>query len=158
MMSYPYYAPYNYPMYQGPRFDQQQYVPPNGPQNAAQAVLPQGNVNQTQVQTGFLCRPVTGKEEALGVQAEYFSPGTLMPDLGHGVVYLKRFNQNTGASDFFEFALVQGKAEDQTTYGEPVPPKILETISGQLNALFERMDDISSKIGLSQTDKGVIAE
>ena len=55
----------------------------------------------------FNCRPVTSKEEAQAVQVDFFGPGTLMPDLGHGVVYLKRFNQQTGACDIFEERPVQ---------------------------------------------------
>ena len=35
------------------------------------------------------------------------SAGVLLPDLAHGVIYVKRFNPNTGASDFGEFQLVQ---------------------------------------------------
>lgn len=56
------------------------------------------------VQSGYVTRPVTGREEALGVQVDFFGPGTIMPDLGHGVIYLKRFNPNTGSSDLLEFA------------------------------------------------------
>ena len=56
------------------------------------------------VQSGYVTRPVTGREEALGVQVDFFGLGTVMPDLAHGVIYLKRFNPNTGASDLLEFA------------------------------------------------------
>lgn len=59
---------------------------------------------QQPTQGSYASRPVTSREEALAVQVDFFSPGTLMPDLAHGVIYLKRFNQNTGASDFLEFA------------------------------------------------------
>lgn len=54
-------------------------------------------------QPAYRVQPVTGREEALAVPVDYFGPGTLLPDLAHGVVYLKRFNQQTGASDFLEF-------------------------------------------------------
>lgn len=64
-------------------------LPPSAPAQAAQQ--------------GFGCRPVTSREEALAMAPEYFGPGTIMPDLAHGAIYLKRFNQNTGASDFYEF-------------------------------------------------------
>lgn len=85
--SYPYmgnYSPIN------PYTPQQQT--PQMPQNLSQ-------------NAAFVCRPVTSREEAVAVQADYFGPGTLMPDLGHGIIYLKRFNPNTGASDFVEFRL-----------------------------------------------------
>lgn len=54
---------------------------------------------------GYACKPVTSREEAVAASTDYFSPGVLMPDLAHGMVYLKRFNQQTGASDFFEFKI-----------------------------------------------------
>lgn len=88
------------------------YNPAYMPQMPVQA--PQ-SVPQTQAvnnpQTGFNCRPVTSKEEAQAVQVDFFGPGTLMPDLGHGVVYLKRFNSQTGACDIFEFTAQQAKEE-----------------------------------------------
>ena len=65
---------------------------------------------------GFIVRPVTSKEEAVAAQVDFFVSGTLMPDLAHGVVYLKRFNQNTGSSDFFEFSLKTEPAEPPVEY------------------------------------------
>lgn len=68
-------------------------------------------------QPSFVCRPVTSREEAVAVQVDFFGPGTLMPDIGHGVIYLKRFNQQTGASDFLEFSYAPPKApEPQPEY------------------------------------------
>lgn len=56
-----------------------------------------------QPQSSFSCRPVTSREEALAMQTDFLSPGTVMPDLSHGVIYLKRFNPSTGSADFHEF-------------------------------------------------------
>ena len=61
--------------------------------------------------SGFTCRAVTSREEALAAQTDYFSMGTVMPDMAHGIIYLKRFNTNTGSSDFLEFK-----------YAAPEPP------------------------------------
>ena len=55
---------------------------------------------------GYLCRPVTCREEAVAAQVDYFSAGIVMPDLAHGVIYLKRFDPNTGASSFLDFKYV----------------------------------------------------
>lgn len=60
-------------------------------------------------QSSFSCKPVTSREEALAMQTDFLAAGTIMPDLSHGVIYLKRFNPNTGASDFIEFACQQQK-------------------------------------------------
>lgn len=93
------------------------YNPGFMPQMPVQA--PQ-SVPQTQAANNppavFNCRPVTSKEEAQAVQVDFFGPGTLMPDLGHGVVYLKRFNQNTGACDIFEFTAQQTKEPEPVRY------------------------------------------
>lgn len=56
---------------------------------------------------GFHVQPVSSREEALAVIADPLSAGVLLPNLAHGVIYMKRFNPNTGASDFGEFALMQ---------------------------------------------------
>lgn len=66
---------------------------------------------QTAQNGGYICRPVTCREEAVAAQVDYFSAGIVMPDLAHGVIYLKRFDPNTGASSFLDFK-----------YAPPAPP------------------------------------
>lgn len=66
-------------------------------------------------QQGFLTRPVASREEAVAAQIDFFGPGVLMPDFGHGFVYYKRFNQNTGSCDFLTFRMEGTQAEN----GEP---------------------------------------
>ena len=68
---------------------------------------PQSSYPQPQQQASFSCRPVTSREEALAVQTDFMSAGTILPDLAHGTIYLKRFNPNTGASDLMEFVFHQ---------------------------------------------------
>lgn len=99
------------------------FYQPYGYYNAPQPFSPQSNVmtppaatTAPVAQQSFSCRPVTSREEAVAVQADFFSMGTLMPDLAHGVVYLKRINQQTGAADFFEFAYRQTEAEQKPDY------------------------------------------
>lgn len=75
--------------------------------------LPQQQAPQMSPQPMYQARPVTSREEALGQQVDFFGAGTLMPDLAHGIVYLKRFNQNTGGSDLFEFRLAQPEAQPE---------------------------------------------
>jgi hypothetical protein len=64
-----------------------------------------------------------------------------MPDLGHGVVYLKRFNQNTGACDIFEFTA------QQTKEPEPVRYATIE----DLNSLREELLNVR-KVGKSNDE------
>lgn len=72
----------------------------------------QPNYQQTFQQPAYSVRPVTSREEVMAAQIDFMGPGGLFPDLGHGVVYLKKFNQATGASDILEFR-----------YAEPAPPR-----------------------------------
>lgn len=120
------------------------YNPAYMPQMPVQA--PQ-NVPQTQTannpQSGFACRPVTSREEAQAVQVDFFGPGTLMPDLGHGVVYLKRFNQNTGACDIFEFTAQQVKEPSVVQYA---------TIE-DLNALRDELLKTRKAVKKNDTDE-----
>lgn len=76
-------------------------VYPQMQQMPVQAQQPQQTIQQT---GGYTVRPVGSRDEAVAAQVDYFGSGAIMPDLGHGMVYLKRFNSNTGASDFIEFA------------------------------------------------------
>lgn len=105
-MSYP---NYNY----GPRFAPQP-TPPAFYGNPSQMTQPGFQSAQVgfngQNQGCFSVQPVTSREEALAVIADPMSPGVLLPDLAHGAVYIKRFNSNTGASDFGEFRLAQPEA------------------------------------------------
>ena len=73
---------------------------------------------------------VTGREEAVAAQVDFGGPGTLMPDLGHGVIYLKRFNPNTGACDLFDFAV---------RAPEPAAPAPQYATMDDLNALREEL-------------------
>ena len=104
-----------YPSYGGfyspvqPFQNQMGVIPPTAPAMAQKAA-------SAAQQANFLCRPVTSREEAVAVQADFFSLGTIMPDLAHGVVYLKRMNQQTGGADFFEFVYRQPEAEAKPDY------------------------------------------
>ena len=98
----------NYPTYP--------YMPNNGFQNASNA-FQNATANQpSQIANGFVCRPVTSREEAVATQVDFFGSGTVMPDLSHGVVYIKRFNQQTGGSDFYEFVYQPHKEPEQPKY------------------------------------------
>lgn len=157
-----YMPPYSYPAYGGyspvqtymPRMDVPQY-PQQSMQQPIQAASPQGNSQASPpMQIGYQCRPVTSREEAVAVQAEYFGAGTIMPDLGHGMIYLKRFNPNTGASDFFDFSVVQPTASDSASEPPPPPPDYSEAfraLGQQLEGMSSRIDDLAEKLGIMQT-------
>lgn len=74
-----------------------------------QQMFPQQNVQQIpqmqpQIQnSGLQGRIVTSKEEALGVPADFSGQPVILPDFGHGIIYVKVFNPNTGSADIREF-------------------------------------------------------
>lgn len=83
-----YYQPYG--TYIGTNYQQPQQAAPMQAQQLAQT-------------GGYICRPVTCREEAVAAQVDYFSAGLVMLDLAHGMIYVKRYNSNTGLSDWGEF-------------------------------------------------------
>ena len=102
----------NYGGYYGPAqpFQNPMGVMPSPTPAMAQAAAP------TAQQASFTCRPVASREDAVAVQADFFSMGTVMPDLAHGTIYLKRINQQTGGAVFFEFVYRQPEAEPKPEY------------------------------------------
>lgn len=101
--------------------------------NPTQTYMPQQqNVQTQQMAQAFTCHPVTSREEAVAAQTDYFSAGLVMPDLGHDTIYLKRFNPQTGASDFSEFRLVAGE-KDQAAPAQYVTVQEFERFQKELN-------------------------
>lgn len=102
-MQYPTYmpGPYGQP-YQGfaPRQDAQAIQPIQQP---TQPVQPQAMIQGL----SGASRPVTSREEATGVPADFAGNLMVFPDIAHNRVYVKRWNFNTGSADFLEYAPVQ---------------------------------------------------
>lgn len=122
-MAYPYsYAPYGYN-------PQQTYMPQQ------QTMQPQ-QMQTPQMAQAFACHPVTSREEAVAAQTDYFSAGLVMPDLSHKTIYLKRFNQQTGASDFYEFRLVQDGQKEQAEAVQYVTVEEFEKFQKELTRRF----------------------
>lgn len=112
-MAYPYtaYSPYM------PAFNPQAPVYPPVQQNA-----PQG----AQQGLSAASRAVSSKEEAISVAADFSGNVMVFPDVAHNRVYVKRWNYQTGAADFFEYVPA----------GEEAPAAKYATID-DLNALRE---------------------
>lgn len=90
--------------YDFPYYGQPQY------QNRGMNVNPQA-VQQPQM--GFSIRPVGSREEGIGAQVDFMSPGMFMPDLAHGIIYFKRFNAETGSTEFHTFKLSAPEPQPQ---------------------------------------------
>lgn len=134
-INYPAYNPY-----------QTMQMPYQMPQQQPQMQMP-----QAQPQAGYSTRPVTSREEALGAQVDFFGPGTLMPDLAHGVIYLKRFNANTGASDLFEFRAAEQQTQEPLRNSEELGG-IREQLS-RLEAEIEKLKSNRTKVVKKNDDE-----
>lgn len=136
----------NYPTFgYNPRFAPQMAAPafygapaPVPAFQPASAPVPQNG----QAAALFAVQPVTSREEAVAVIADPLSAGVLLPDLAHGVIYVKRFNPNTGASDFGEFQLVQTQA---TPVEKPVETPEYVTVRHFEEALAQLRSELTSK-------------
>lgn len=124
MAYYPSFAPFPAP--QTPMMQQM------GNYNPASQSAPAGQPAASQ---GFVCRPVASREEAVAAQTDFFGPGIIMPDLGHGMIYLKRFNQTTGASDLLEFAYIPSQPAQAAQSDEFVPMDMFRDLCKKVEAL-----------------------
>lgn len=99
-------------------------VQPMMPSQPAQPVQP---VPQPAQGLSNASRPVTSKEEALGIAADFSGALMLFPDITHNRVYIKRWNLQTGSAEFGEFA--------------PIPPAAQENQQEQQNMTFASLQD-----------------
>lgn len=103
-------------------------MPPQMPVQAPQTVQ---NIGQG---ISTASRPVSNKDEANAVQADFSGAMMLFPDVTHNRIYLKRWNMGTGAAEFAEFV--------------PVMPETVE--QGQTAPAFattEQMDELKDLLG-----------
>lgn len=123
--------------------------------NIRQGGQPMQPQNQTQpsqqmpVGLSASSRPVSNREEAMGVPADF--NGTLMvfPDVGHNRVYLKRWNYQTGTADFVEYAPTAPQtaqnAAEATSDSANVKVPAWATVD-DLNGIKAEIDDIRDEI------------
>ena len=116
------------------------YQPPQGAfpyQPTNYSATPQNTPTAPQAapQQGFSVRPVASREEAMAVQTDFFGPGIILPNLGQGVIFLKRFNPNTGASDLLEFVYAPPQAPKQELSGSFVSIEMFQQLAQKVEAL-----------------------
>lgn len=111
------------------------YYPPSvgGYQPPQMQMMPQGNTylpmsqNAPTAQQGFTVRPVASREEAMAIPSEFFGPGILMPCLGQGRIWLKKFDSNTGQSQIYEFLITNKENDCVTEYATKEDLYLLRT-------------------------------
>lgn len=139
-----YYGPYQQQtpyMYQD-QLNQLRGMQYQAPAQQAQPMQSPYMNTQPGAQGGFICCPVTSREEAVAFRVEAFGPAVIMPDFGHGMIYFKRFNDKTALADFAEFRYCPPQQEGAVTQ-EQTPSIDLPTVLG---GFTKRMDDIGQKV------------
>lgn len=131
----------NYPPYAMPQGYQHMYQ--QGYQ--AQACLPTQTVNQPQPQAqGLNGRMVTSREEALGVPVDFMGGLMVFPDVGHGAVYTKVFNAQTGQAEFAEYRRV---ARPEPRAEGPAEAYALDS---DVKALQAKVDELTNRLAAIQ--------
>ena len=130
----------------------QQYIQP--PQSMQPQMQQVGQQRQQQQQSNYSCVPVTSREEAMAVRAELLSLGTIMPDLAHGCIYLKRLNQNTGTSEFFEFVYSTPSQEEPQKMPNPTIEYVPRDDFDKLcDAVIKMQKELQSMKGAAVTNE-----
>lgn len=117
------------------------------PMPAQTPVQPAQNIQATQGSQGLspASRIVASKEEAMGVPADF--NGTLMvfPDITHNRVFVKRWNFQSGAADFIEFApVVPVPASDGIDAGRYVETDVFRA---EIDALRDEINTLKKPVG-----------
>ncbi len=145
-MGYSTYLPANYGAYQTgypPRMD----IMPGYP---TQQMMQQGAQPQ-QMALSPASRPVTNRDEANAVSADFSGAPMVFPDITHNRVYIKRWNYGTGAADFVEYAPVLPEAPKQdaptAAFATLEDLQDMQNIIVQLKAEIERIKRSAGKAG-----------
>lgn len=119
----------NYPM------PQRAYNPNPFPAQPAQPMYPQ----QDMTLSG---RMVTSREEALAVPVDFNAGMTFLPDMSHGRIYVKVFNQNSGGADVLEFILPNQQEKPQPAF---VSVEVFDQLLQRVTGLEERFDQLPAQ-------------
>lgn len=135
-MNYPYYNPYFAPQMaaQARPAEMGQVYP------SQQNVSPAQPVGQGQGISAY-SRPVSSKEEAMAVGADFSGAPMIFPDMAHNAVYVKRWDFQTGSAVFTEY--VPKGAEPEIT------PALYATqgdFKELAENLTERLENIEAEI------------
>lgn len=137
-MNYPYYNPYfapqmaaqTRPAEMGQVYPSQQNVSPAQPVGQGQGI-------------SAYSRPVSSKEEAMAVGADFSGAPMIFPDMAHNAVYVKRWDFQTGSAVFTEYA-------PKDTTPPPDGPAAMYATQGDFKEFAEnlsgRLEDIEAEI------------
>lgn len=124
MQNAPYQNPYMYPGYT-PRFGTQPAMNPT-PYYPPQQPVPRATITM-----------VTSRAEVEAAQIPFDGTIPVFADFGHGVIYTKRLNINTGTADVEEYAIRQPQAQSPAADFAPV---------GMVQELMARMESYEQRL------------
>ena len=79
---------------------------------------PQGIGQPMQQGPRVICQPVTSIDEARAVPVDFWGALLVLPDLGHGAIYTKQFDQSTGAARFLTYHI---QKDQEVVQPQPQP-------------------------------------
>lgn len=147
-MSMPYPSS-NYPQYPYTPNPNPGYAVPGAPRNDiptnqnpyGQNFVPNySNVVPVPIQTGFSCRPVTSKEEAVAFQIPFDGSTTYFVNTSTGEIYSKAYNFTNGSAPIETY--VKKPPVEQASQSAPSIPDY----SPMFNALGERLDYVVGQV------------
>lgn len=97
-------------------------------------------------------RPVSNKDEANAVQADFSGAMMLFPDVTHNKIYLKRWNMGTGAAEFAEFVPVLPEAIEQTVQSFD-PSEQFDELKGILDGIKKDIEQLKKPVSSGKTVK-----
>lgn len=118
------------------------YPQPGGPYQPVQpSPAPQG--------LSPASRLVTGREEAMGVAADFSGAPMVFPDVAGNRVFIKRWNFNTGSADFLEFVPVVQAQPPQEQIPAPafVPLQDFQNLQDVVDNLRQEVDRLKKPVG-----------
>lgn len=113
-----------------------------------QNIPPAQSVGQTQG-ISPLSRPVTSREEAMGIAADFSGAPMIFPDMAHNTIFVKRWDYQSGSALFTEY-VPKG--------AEPEAPAALYATQGDFkqlaDGLTERLQQIEAELEKLKAKKG----
>ena len=111
------------------------YYPAQVPTVPQMQQMPQAPQAQ---QSGMLCRPVTSPDEAKNTPVDFMGNLMIFPDVQNNRIYTKRWNGQSGMTEFCEFVPAIPAAQEA-----PQPDPVMQALA----TLNEKVDALASKIG-----------
>lgn len=144
-MAYPTYIP-NYSGYA----PNGQYAPQQGfygqqVQSPAQTINSLNAQPQGAQGLSATSRLVSSREEAVAVPADFGGSLMLFPDITHNRIYTKRWNMQTGAADFIEFAPVVPEPVEQQPEVEYATVNDVQDLKDYLDDIYDEVMRLKNK-------------